>query len=198
MNPQVSSIVDVILDRTPEELIGGVFMALVLALGLSGLFHLIRRKVSDTSTLIICLALGSNLVAMTVAGAFIRSKFIGGRASGRDAIMAGPHFPPPGMGGIRSSLIASRIFEAADLNSDRFLSADEAAFAAAQFVKESGEGGDAPLDEGRLRAAIRTRLWPHGGMGMDGPSHPGERPWANGEGRNQRSSQNREQTPHGG
>ncbi|WP_406695084.1 hypothetical protein V5E97_29010 [Singulisphaera sp. Ch08] len=181
MNPQVSSIVDVILDRSPEELIGGVLLALVLALGLSGLFHLIRRKVSDTSTLIICLALSSNLVAMTVAGAYIRYKVMEGKPSRRGMMSAGSRLPPPGMGESRSMFMASRILEAADRNGDHRLSADEAALLAAQFVKESGGGGDEPISEEKLRAAIRARLGPHSGMGMgiDGPSLPPEQPLVN-------------------
>ncbi|AGA27558.1 hypothetical protein [Singulisphaera acidiphila] len=197
MNLQVSSIVDVILDRSPEELIGGVLMALVLALGLSGLFHLIRRKVSDTSTLIVCLALSSNLVAMTVGGAFVRYKFTGGRSLWGARSVEAPA-PPPGIPGGRSGFIASRILESADLNGDRLLSADEAVFAAAQFVKESGEGGDSPLDERRLRAAIWARLGPHSSMGMgrDGPSRPAERPTATGKVGHRSFRNDREQSSH--
>lgn len=209
MNPQVSSIVDVIVDRSPEELIGGVLIALVFALGLSGLFHLLRHKVSDTSTLIICLALSSNLVAMTAGAAFIRYKFTGGRAQGSRSRSPEPPMPPPGMPGSRTGFMAGRILEAADLNGDRFLSSEEAGFAAAQFVKEVGEGGDSPIDEGRLRMAIAARFMspPHMGMGMwrgrrrgvDGPPPlppaPSDATKAIGEGRNRPDSQDAERSP---
>jgi hypothetical protein len=169
MNPQITSIVDVVVDRSPEELIGCVLTALVLALGLAGLFLLLRRKASDPSTLIICLALGSNLVAMTVAGAYVRYRLIGGRESN-------PGLPPPGarfehQREFRITTMADRILRAADRDADGFLTADEAASAAAQFVKEADEDGDGQVDEERLRVALWTRMPPaHPGMG--GPPPP--------------------------
>jgi len=172
MNSQITSIVDVVLDRSPEELIGCVLTALVLALGLSGLFLLLRRKVSDTSTLIICLALGSNLIAMTVAGAYIRYKLTGGRQSNVESL-------PPGARSeqqreFRITMMANRILRVADRDADGFLTVDEAASAAAQFVKEADEGGDGELDEERLRVALWSRMGPIGpmGPGMGGPPFP--------------------------
>jgi|GEM_PF-2082538 len=215
MNPQLNSIVDVVLDRSPEELIASVFTALVLALGLAGLFLLLRRRVSDTSTLIICLALGFNLVSMALAGAFVRYRFTNGmRTAAQASPPPGSHGPRFGFGGYRGShFLVSQIMGAADANSDGFLTADEAAEAASQFVNEgSGTGDDAGrLNEDQLRFLVRQRLMTPGsgpsaaalvGPPRPAPTTPDPNPnpapnSSSGESREQPSWKPREHTPRG-
>src|SRR5690348_5663050 len=64
---------NMILDRSPEGLIGALLIALVLALMVSGLYALLHRRVSDNTVLLTCLVLAANVVGMTIAGGYIYS-----------------------------------------------------------------------------------------------------------------------------
>src|SRR5262249_13986991 len=149
---------DVILDRTAEELIGGILVALLLSLILAGAFALLRKKITDATTLITCLALLVNLVGMTVAAGYVRNAARQGMRmnQGLRSGVPGPPMVLPDRTGPR----ARAIFEKADTNGDGQLSSGEAAVAADAFVKgsEAVEGG--PLNEAQLRAALRRNMGP--------------------------------------
>jgi hypothetical protein len=155
MQRYVNSTIDVILDRTADELIGGVLVALLLSLALAGAFALLRRKISDATTLITCLALAANLAGMTLAAGFVRGE-------GRQGMRLNPGFrpgvPPPAVVGDRGASLARAIFARADADGDGLLSPEEAAGAAERFVKraEAIEGG--ALNEGLLRSALRRHM----------------------------------------
>lgn len=158
MDRYLESTVNMILDRSPEGLIGAILIALVLSLVVAGLYTLLHRRVSDASVLLTCLVLAANVAAMTIAGGYIQFARKGaGRSGGGPAFRDGRFLPGAGP---RGPGMAGRILIAADANNDGVLSAEEATAAATRFVEEVGHGK--PIDEETLRGAIRERLAPPG------------------------------------
>ncbi len=155
MHRYVNSTIDVVLDRTADELIGGILVALLLSLALAGAFALLGRRIRDTTTLITCLALAAILAGMTLAAGFVRS-------ADRQGVRANPGLPrglPPVVAD-RGASLARLIFEQADDDRDGVLSPEEAARAADRYVKRAEfiEGG--ALNEGLLRSALRRQMLP--------------------------------------
>lgn len=169
MDRYVQSTVNVIVDRSVEGLIAAVLIALVLALVVSGVYALLRQRVSDPSVLLTCLVLAANVVAMTVAGGYLNQIRSRSGSPGGDP-GSGPGFRGrdgrfPG-GFSRGSGLTSRIFTAADANRDGVLTADEATTAATKFMAEVNHGE--PIEEETFRTAIRERMGPPG-FGPPGP-----------------------------
>ncbi len=154
MDRYMKSVYDVILDRSPEGLIGAILIALVLSLVVAGVFALLRTRVSDASVLLTCLVLTANVLAMTLAAGYVqfassRGRGLDSRAASReDRFLPGAVWRGPGL--------ASRILAAADSNGDRLLSHDEAVAFTERFYRETGNGH--PVDEETLRNAIREWL----------------------------------------
>jgi len=164
MNRFLGSVVDVVVDRTPEQLIAAILIALVLSLGMATAFALLRQKMTDTTMLLTCLAMVVNIAGMTVAAGFVHSMkrvdepgFRGSVPPGSMGEIGAGWRGQPGEG--RSGSMARRIIEGADTNGDGKLSVDEASEAASMFVKETEEGREnGRIDEEVLRQAIRSRL----------------------------------------
>lgn len=87
--------------------------------------------------------------------------------------------PPPGDGPDDmpddfgpGTFLAQAIVEAADANKDGRLSPEEAASAAAKFVREADTGKKGSLDGDALAAAMNRRMGPPPGFGPGGPGGP--------------------------
>jgi hypothetical protein len=60
-----------IVDRSPDELVGAVIIALALSLAFAGLYCLGRRKARDELVSIIALMIVANLVSMAVGAGYV-------------------------------------------------------------------------------------------------------------------------------
>src|SRR3954447_13250452 len=103
MQRYVNSTIDVMLDRSADELIGGILVALLLSLAVAGAFALLRRKISDATTLITCLALAANLAGMALAAGFVVGAVRQGMRSNRGFR---PGLAPPAVVGDRGASLA--------------------------------------------------------------------------------------------
>lgn len=143
MNEFLGSTTNVIVDRTPDELIGAVLLAVIVALVVTGLYRVGRRKTKsdDNAVLITSLVLFANLVTMALAAGYVihvrknfglsepsrqsgmafRGEPIAGH-QGSFVIRGAPPSIAPGPPPVFS------IVEAADTDQDGRLSPDEAAF----------------------------------------------------------------------
>lgn len=167
MGRYASSVVNLLIDRKPDELIGAILLALILSLLLSGVYSVWRRKASDPTLLLTCLALVVNLVGMILAGGLVNmwwEKAKQQQPPVRSAFMPGDRPPmPPGEG--RSILLARRIVEAADADHNGEITPEEAAAAAAAFIRQAEKDVGHTLDEPALRDALRGQLGPPPGYG---------------------------------
>ena len=159
---------DALLDMSPETIIAGVVMALLLTLPIAGVYAALRRVGKEPAMILMALAIVANVLGMVVASGYARSALTGriNRGSIRSGMprdggppFGAPHWPEGGRGeGPRSTMMASLIFEDADVNRDGSLSADEAAAAASEFVKSvAGQDRDS-IDSATLGESLRLRL----------------------------------------
>src|SRR5919199_471976 len=121
---------DFLLDRSPEELIAAGLAALALALAAAALHALARRKLHDSFLITTVTAFLACLLAMIGAAGFA-AQATRGQAG---AAYSFDHPPPGGFG--PGLTWGPRILQAADADRDGRLSPQEAADAAARFVRE--------------------------------------------------------------
>lgn len=163
----IKATIGVILDRTADELIGGLLVALVLSLALAGAFAFLRQKVRDTTTLITCLALAANLVVMGLSAGFVRN------ADSRGLQLdTGPSRRLPVVMSDRGVSLARKVFEQADSDRDGLLSRKEAATAADSFVTWAEQVEGSTLNEGLLQSALRRHMVPPGDPARVGSNPP--------------------------
>ncbi len=67
----LNSVGDAVVDRSLQELIGAIMVALALALAMAGLYALGRRKVSDSAMLVTCLTIISSVASMALTGGYL-------------------------------------------------------------------------------------------------------------------------------
>ena len=145
MREYLQSMTDVLIDRSIEELVGAMMIALVLALVLAGFYALARRKMNDSPMLMIGLLLFASIMSMALAAGYI--------ANDRQAFMPVPGSPPStarrppsgfhaGPGGAPGRSPGLRIVMAADADNDGRLSPEEAA----QFVLTADSSGRGSVD----------------------------------------------------
>jgi len=154
MSPHGKSILDLVLDRTSDQLIGGVLVALLLALVVTGLFQCLRHKVSDAFAIMVGLVLCSNLVAMLVGAACLWRQSLTTDHAGSG------HFPsevnrvalPEKHGFVE----ASHVLIAGDRDGDGLLSTEEASLVAAIFVEAGDIEGDHKLSMEEIMSALRA------------------------------------------
>lgn len=171
----VDGVVDLLLERTPGELISSIFVALVLAFVLAGLFSAWRRKTSDAILLLTCLALVVNLAGMLFSASYVRLSWTAPSGSERTFSPPSPsHFHHPGPPIGRAASFLRDAFGMADADRDGWLSVDEAATAAAKFVKEADESGKGAVDLQELVASIHHRYPPPRGAVPIEPGPPPE------------------------
>ena len=134
----------------------GVFLALLLAMVGAGVYALARRKVKDTVPLLTVVCLIANLVAMIATAGYVRMRLRGTASR--------PNKGRPGRRSARRRSATSRrgpaetIFQAADLDQDGKLSADEAAAASTRFVQMAEAEAGKPLAREALANAIKGRV----------------------------------------
>lgn len=142
-----------LIDRSAQELIGAMAVALILSLIVTGLYNLGRRKIQDGVMLMTVLVLLACVVAMTLtAGFFTRRRDGSLRRTGPAAGFYGHPWAEPD----RASMLAQWLLERADRDRDGRLSEEEAAGAAARFIREGNTEGTGPLNLEGLTYALRT------------------------------------------
>jgi hypothetical protein len=185
--PLLNSIYDVILDRSPEEVLGAIGIAVALSIAISGFFALLRGKVGDRVLLVVVLLILASVASMGLGAGYIAYA----KGHSRKADFSRGEGPPPGMGrfGPRMAL-ASRIMGLADADGNGRLSPEEASEAAALFVVEADTTRDGSIDVASLEGAIGRRGGPpffpfdgdgRGGRGpgrFDRPAPDGDAPFA--------------------
>jgi hypothetical protein len=174
MRPYLDSALDVTLDRSPQEWIVGIVIALFLALALAGVNMAFRRwvKAKDDTVPIVGLGVITIFAGMVIGAMYFEvsrkvaagPRSPGGGPGGPGGMPGGPGGGGRGGGGGRmTGRMATLIFENADADRDGLLSIDEAANAAAKFVHDSDTSGKGKLDRDALTSVLRQRLGPPGG-----------------------------------
>ncbi len=154
----LNSVGDAVVDRSLQELIGAIMVALALALATAGLYALGRRKVSDSAMLVTCLTIVSSVASMALAAGYLtererrqRQEIPGARSSGfrpRAAVS-------------RGDLMAREIMKMADTDGDHSLSTEEAARAADSFIRAADASGKGSLDAPSLAKAVHFHMRNH-------------------------------------
>lgn len=99
MNDFLGSVLDVVADLEPREVVGALMVGLGLALSVSGLYALRRRKAHDAPTLLVGLLLLACTASMAVAAGYVRYAEKLGRTSGGPFNGASFGGVPPGSSG---------------------------------------------------------------------------------------------------
>ena len=174
MRPDMESVINILLDRSPQEWVEGIMAALFLALGLAGANMAFRRwiKATDDSTPLVGLALIAIFAGMVIATLRVHLRERDFSRPTADAGPAGGQFRGGFPGSRTSSRMAELIFENADADHDGLLSTEEAATAAATFVKQADTGAKGALDRDVLIGIIRERLRPPGTAATPPPPPP--------------------------
>ena len=131
-----------VVDRSPDELIGAVIVALALSLAMAGLYCIARRKANENLLPIIGLMIVANLLSMVVGMGYV--------AHARKA----PSGIRPGIPFVPEAALIEAIFETADKNGDGMLSSEEASQGAERFVQGADASGTGLVDPQSLRRAI--------------------------------------------
>ena len=154
-----------IVDRSPDELIGAVAIALIIALAMAGLYSIGRRKITENLMPMIVLMIIANLISMAIGVGYFQ---LAHRRMGYT-----PHRPvrrlPDGPDGV-SEFIVQWIFREADRNHDERISGEEASLAAANFVRWADAHGTGSVDPTALDWALKALMF-HGRE----PDHPPDR-----------------------
>jgi hypothetical protein len=147
MHDFLDALTNVIVDRSADELIGAVIVALGLALAFTGLDFISRRNARESRMPMIVIMIAANLVSMAFAAGYVAylRKSRGASASERNQ-MASLRLEP---------VLAESIFRAADKNVDGQLSSEEAAVAAAEFVRQADHTGNGSISGPTLEHALR-------------------------------------------
>ena len=151
-----------IVDRSPDELIGAVAIALTISLGMAGLYCIGRRKITENLLPMIVLMIVANLLSMAVgAGYFQFARKKMGYVTRESA------WRPPGGPGGSCELLTARIFQEADRNHDRRISKDEASLAAVELLRRADANGTGSIDPITLFTILQAATY----YGRD-PDHP--------------------------
>jgi hypothetical protein len=154
MHDFFDALANVILDRSADELIGAVIVALGFSLAFTGLDFISRRKVRENRLPMIVAMIGANLASMAFAAGYIvyHRKARVASASERNQMIS--LRPEP--------ILAESILRAADKNEDGRLSSEEAAVAAAEFVRRADPTGNGSIDASTLEHALPPGGFPRG------------------------------------
>lgn len=146
----LNTVFDSMVDRTAEELIGAMLMALSLSLAATGFYTLIRKRKEDRAMYMSGVVLVANLVAMVLAAGYVeqRQKGVGPVGSGGATI-----FPAmmPAPNTEVEVVIAAGLIGLADTDRNGRISSEEAA----QFVGKVDVSGQGGADVGEVVRALR-------------------------------------------
>jgi hypothetical protein len=171
----LTSLGNTIVDRSPDELIGAVMIALATSLAMAGLYMIGRRKLTDNLMPIIVLMIVGNLVSMALAAGYVVRARRLRRLPPHGAAAAILPWARPSAS--PEATLVETLFEVADKNHDGLLSADEASIGAAEFVHKADTGGKGSIDSDSLRTLLHGTLsqgrgpFRHPDM-LDGPRPP--------------------------
>jgi hypothetical protein len=179
------SVINILLDREPQEWIVGLVVALFLALALAGAHMAAIKWLKATEGLapLVAMSIIAIFAGMVIAGIYVQltpkvTKVAGPPGDGRPpgggfGGGGGGRGPGGGGGGGRlATTMTNRILETADADHDGRLSIEEAANAAAKFVKEADTTDKGGLDHDALLNLLRESFRPPGG----GPPTPSPAP----------------------
>jgi hypothetical protein len=162
----VGALRDEILQRTSHELVGAFLIAVTGALIAGGLFALLRRRVSDSTTLVTSLSLLVGIGCMAVVVGYIRSEGMRPRGGDRPT-----HFGWPGalprnngwpiprgpwnaFGGMPST--GTLMVRAADADSDQRLSPEEIT----RFIQNADVGDRGSAEAREIDRLVMKSLLP--------------------------------------
>jgi hypothetical protein len=166
----IESVIDALAERTAQELIAALMIALTLSLILSGLYILGKRKTSDALALMSILTLLGCTVSMALAAGYVQLTLRGGQPSAGRVVDADHRDLPPTN---PESFLAQRLFKESDLDGDGLISGEEAARAAELFVRQADPSGKGMIDRQTLRMVLRPYLRPPPGTFQSPPPPPG-------------------------
>jgi hypothetical protein len=141
-----SSLANALVDRSADELIAAVIVALGISLAFAGLDFLGRRKVRDARMPMIVVMIGANLVSMAFAAGYFVHLRRSRANSARERTEREPNRP--------FFVLVESTFRNADKNHDGLLSSEEASVAAAEFVRNADATGRGMIDAASLENAI--------------------------------------------
>ena len=141
-----ASMVNAVVDRSPDELIGAILIALALSLAMAGLYYTGRRKVSENLMPMVVLMIVANLASMTFGAGYLA------RARKQHVDAARPIYPSSPA--VSERMLIDAIFRAADENRDGLLSGEEASVAADKFVRRHDSAGHGAIDARSLASAL--------------------------------------------
>jgi hypothetical protein len=158
MRLYLDSIVGLLQERSAEELIVGVFLALLLAVAGAGIYNLVRHKVKDTVVLLTVVCLIANLIAMIFTAGYVRMRIRVHNLPNPNAIMARSAFNRSQVRDLTFDATARAILQAADLDHDGKLSAAEAATVSTRFIELAEAESGKPLDWETLAMSMKKRV----------------------------------------
>ncbi|MHC5537393.1 EF-hand domain-containing protein [Singulisphaera rosea] len=179
-----NSVYNALIDLPPAVLIGVLFLSLALAMVVSGIFTLMKKRVADTQMLLTVLIMASLAISAAMG--------IGYERFAREQTKYPPGFTirnpnqprnqNNARGGQRigsNTFFARRIMELADTDKDGRLSTEEASHAASEFIHSVSRGDHDSIDSRVLGNSIRSILYrpPGARIGPNGlaasPQDPG-------------------------
>jgi hypothetical protein len=165
-----SSLTNVVVDRSADELIGAVIVALGISLFFAGLDFLGRRKVRDTRMPMIVVMIGANLASMAFAAGYLVHLRRSRAAWASERMDREPDRP--------YLVLIESMFRNADKNHDGLLSSEEASVAAAEFLRNADAAGKGLVDPLTLENAITASSFYRGRRPVGGtfPPPPGLMP----------------------
>jgi hypothetical protein len=146
MSEYFESLESAVVDRSPDELVAAIVIALALALAFAGVSLVGRRNVRNALMPMIALMLVANLASMAVGAGYLLhvDRQLGYLQKNNN--QNAPNGSDP--------MLVDTIFRAADKNEDGLLSGEEASLAAAEFVRKVDANGKGLIDVRSLEHAL--------------------------------------------
>ncbi len=166
------------MELTADDMISAIMIGLVLAMALTGVYAVARRKASENLTFMVGLMILASSASMALAFGHARYKqetiAYTNQVKDNRLVPAGPHPNTPGHRGPPGGpeighFLAERFVGSADLDGDGQLSPEEAARTAERLVREEVEGETGSIDVEALGRALNRRSGRPNHFGPGGP-----------------------------